>query len=470
MNDLFKNINISIIDTISIEAELSGKEVYLVGGFVRDLILNRRNKDIDIMVVGNGIDFAKLISKKLNKKLQIFKNFGTAMLKTENYDIEFVGARKESYSKDSRNPVVEQGTLVEDLSRRDFTINSLAISLNKKNYGEIIDLFSGRADIDKKIIRTPLDPKTTFHDDPLRMMRAARFASQLDFLVDKNNLEFIKSENKRIEIISKERINDELNKILMSKKPSVGLKVLKESGLLELILPEICDLQGIDEIEGKTHKDNFYHTLKVLDNICENTENLWLRWVALLHDVGKPKTKKFNKKIGWTFHGHEYVGSKMVDKIFRRLKLPLNEKLKYIKKLILLSSRPIVLSLENITDSAVRRLIFDAGDDIDDLLTLCEADITTKNEHLQKKYLNNFKIVREKIKIVEERDQIRNFQPPISGEEIMSSFGLKPCKEIGIIKEYIKEAILNGVISNSYDEAKELMYKKAKSLGLKINE
>ena len=470
MNDLFKNINISIIDTISIEAELSGKEVYLVGGFVRDLILNRRNKDIDILVVGNGIDFAKLISKKLNKKLQIFKNFGTAMLKTENYDIEFVGARKESYSKDSRNPVVEQGTLVEDLSRRDFTINSLAISLNKKNYGEIIDLFSGRADIDKKIIRTPLDPKTTFHDDPLRMMRAARFASQLDFLVDKNNLEFIKSENKRIEIVSKERINDELNKILMSKKPSVGLKVLKECGLLELILPEICDLQGIDEIEGKTHKDNFYHTLKVLDNICENTENLWLRWVALLHDVGKPKTKKFNKKIGWTFHGHEYVGSKMVDKIFRRLKLPLNEKLKYIKKLILLSSRPIVLSLENITDSAVRRLIFDAGDDIDDLLTLCEADITTKNEHLQKKYLNNFKIVREKIKIVEERDQIRNFQPPISGEEIMSSFGLKPCKEIGMIKEYIKEAILNGVISNSYDEAKELMYKKAKSLGLKINE
>ena len=470
MNDLFKNINISIIDTISIEAELSGKEVYLVGGFVRDLILNRRNKDIDVMVVGNGIDFAKLISKKLNKKLQIFKNFGTAMLKTENYDIEFVGARKESYSKDSRNPVVEQGTLVEDLSRRDFTINSLAISLNKKNYGEIIDLFSGRADIDKKIIRTPLDPKTTFHDDPLRMMRAARFASQLDFLVDKNNLEFIKGENKRIEIISKERINDELNKILMSKKPSVGLKVLKESGLLELILPEICDLQGIDEIEGKTHKDNFYHTLKVLDNICENTENLWLRWVALLHDIGKPKTKKFNKKIGWTFHGHEYVGSKMVDKIFRRLKLPLNEKLKYIKKLILLSSRPIVLSLENITDSAVRRLIFDAGDDIDDLLTLCEADITTKNEHLQKKYLNNFKIVREKIKIVEKRDQIRNFQPPISGKEIMSSFGLKPCKEIGIIKEYIKEAILNGVISNSYDEAKELMYKKAKSLGLKINE
>ena len=470
MNDLLKNINISIIDTISIEAELSGKEVYLVGGFVRDLILNRRNKDIDVMVVGNGIDFAKLISKKLNKKLQIFKNFGTAMLKTENYDIEFVGARKESYSKDSRNPVVEQGTLVEDLSRRDFTINSLAISLNKKNYGEIIDLFSGRADIDKKIIRTPLDPKTTFHDDPLRMMRAARFASQLDFLVDKNNLEFIKGENKRIEIISKERINDELNKILMSKKPSVGLKVLKESGLLELILPEICDLQGIDEIEGKTHKDNFYHTLKVLDNICENTENLWLRWVALLHDIGKPKTKKFNKKIGWTFHGHEYVGSKMVDKIFRRLKLPLNEKLKYIKKLILLSSRPIVLSLENITDSAVRRLIFDAGDDIDDLLTLCEADITTKNEHLQKKYLNNFRIVREKIKIVEERDQIRNFQPPISGEEIMSSFGLKPCKEIGIIKEFIKEAILNGVISNSYDEAKELMYKKAKSLGLKINE
>ena len=470
MNEFIKNINIPIIKLISEEATIRGIKTYLVGGFVRDIILKRKSKDIDVMVVGNGIDFALGISKKINKKLQVFKNYGTAMLKTKNYEVEFVGARKESYYKNSRNPKVEQGTLEEDLSRRDFTINSLAISLNKNNFGEIIDLFNGKNDINKKLIRTPLDPRITFHDDPLRMFRAARFASQLNFKIEKENLDFIFKEKDRIDIISKERINEELNKILMSNKPSVGFTGLKQSGLLEIILPEICDLEGIDEIEGKKHKDNFYHTLKVVDNICKNSENLWLRWVALLHDIGKAKTKKFHKKIGWTFHGHEYVGSKMVDKIFKRLKLPLNEKMKYVKKLIMLSSRPIVLSLENITDSAVRRLIYDAGNDIDDLLTLCEADITTKNEFLQKKYLNNFKIVREKIKIVDERDQIRNFQPPITGEEIMNSFNIKPCKEIGLIKEYIKESILNGKIGNSHKEAKKLMLKKGKSLGLIINE
>ena len=465
-----KNISLPIINIISKIAINNNIKIFLVGGFVRDIILERKSKDIDIMVLGDGIDFAKLVSKKINKKIQFFKNFGTAMLNNNDYEIEFVGARKESYLKNSRNPFVEQGTLEEDLSRRDFTINAIAISLNKNDFGTIIDLHNGINDIKRKMIRTPLDPQITYHDDPLRMFRAARFASQLNFDIEDENVNFIKKEKDRINIISKERISDELNKILMSKKPSVGFLALKKTGLLELVLPEICDLEGIDEIEGKKHKDNFYHTLKVVDNICENTNNLWLRWVALLHDIGKPKTKRFNKKIGWTFHGHEYAGSKMVDEVFKRLKLPLNEKLKYVKKLIMLSSRPIVLSMENITDSAVRRLIYDSGDDIDDLLTLCEADITTKNEFLQKKYLNNFKIVREKIEIVDERDQIRNFQPPINGEEIMNSFNLKPCKEIGIIKEFIKESILNGDIINSYEEARELMLKKGNDLGLKFNE
>jgi len=470
MNKLTPNINISIIKLISDIAEKENVETYLVGGFVRDLILERKSKDIDVLVIGNGIDFANTIAEKINGKIQVFKNFGTAMLKTTDYEIEFVGARKESYKSNSRKPIIEEGTLEEDLSRRDFTINTLAISLNKKKYGEIIDLFHGINDIKEKIIKTPLDPQVTFHDDPLRMFRAARFASQLNFNIDKGNIDFIKKEKNRIDIISKERINVELNKILMSKKPSIGFKALNDTGLLKIILPEICDLHGVDEVEGKKHKDNFHHTLKVVDNICQKTDKLWLRWVALLHDIGKPRTKKFHKIIGWTFHGHEYVGSKMVDRIFKRLKLPLNEKLSYVKKLVSLSSRPIVLSLENITDSAVRRLIYDAGEDIDDLLTLCEADITTKNEYLQKKYLNNFKIVREKIKLVEERDQIRNFQPPVSGEEIMNYFNLKPCKEIGIIKDFIKESILNGDINNTYDEARELMIKTGKNLGLNVNE
>ena len=465
-----QNINISIINLISDIAVKGNIEIYLVGGFVRDLILQRKSKDIDVLVIGNGIDFANVVAKKTNGKIQVFKNFGTAMLKTKDYEIEFVGARKESYNSDSRKPIIEEGSLEDDLSRRDFTINTLAISLNRNNYGEIVDLFDGINDIKRKIIKTPKDPQVTFHDDPLRMFRAARFASQLNFKIDKENVDFIKKEKNRIEIISKERINVEVNKILMSDKPSIGFKALNETGLLNIILPEIYDLHGVDEIEGKKHKDNFHHTLKVVDNICKKTNKMWLRWVALLHDIGKPRTKKFHKKIGWTFHGHEYVGAKMVDRIFKRLKLPLNDKLSYVKKLVSLSSRPIVLSLESITDSAVRRLIYDAGEDIDDLLTLCEADITTKNEYLQKKYLNNFKIVREKIKLVEERDHIRNFQPPVSGEEIMNYFNLKPCKEIGIIKDFIKESILNGDITNSYDEAKELMIKKGKTLGLSVNE
>ena len=465
-----QNINISIINLISDVAVKENIEIYLVGGFVRDLILQRKSKDIDVLVIGNGIDFANVVAKKTNGKIQVFKNFGTAMLKTKDYEIEFVGARKESYNSDSRKPIIEEGSLEDDLSRRDFTINTLAISLNRNNYGEIVDLFDGINDIKRKIIKTPKDPQVTFHDDPLRMFRAARFASQLNFKIDKENVDFIKKEKNRIDIISKERINVEVNKILMSDKPSIGFKALNETGLLNIILPEIYDLHGVDEIEGKKHKDNFHHTLKVVDNICKKTNKMWLRWVALLHDIGKPRTKKFHKKIGWTFHGHEYVGAKMVDRIFKRLKLPLNDKLSYVKKLVSLSSRPIVLSLESITDSAVRRLIYDAGEDIDDLLTLCEADITTKNEYLQKKYLNNFKIVREKIKLVEERDHIRNFQPPVSGEEIMNYFNLKPCKEIGIIKDFIKESILNGDITNSYDEAKELMIKKGKTLGLSVNE
>ena len=465
-----QNINIPIINLISDVAVKENIEIYLVGGFVRDLILQRKSKDIDVLVIGNGIDFANVVAKKTNGKIQVFKNFGTAMLKTKDYEIEFVGARKESYNSDSRKPIIEEGSLEDDLSRRDFTINTLAISLNRNNYGEIVDLFDGINDIKRKIIKTPKDPQVTFHDDPLRMFRAARFASQLNFKIDKENIDFIKKEKNRIDIISKERINVEVNKILMSDKPSIGFKALNETGLLNIILPEIYDLHGVDEIEGKKHKDNFHHTLKVVDNICKKTNKMWLRWVALLHDIGKPRTKKFHKKIGWTFHGHEYVGAKMVDRIFKRLKLPLNDKLSYVKKLVSLSSRPIVLSLESITDSAVRRLIYDAGEDIDDLLTLCEADITTKNEYLQKKYLNNFKIVREKIKLVEERDHIRNFQPPVSGEEIMNYFNLKPCKEIGIIKDFIKESILNGDITNSYDEAKELMIKKGKTLGLSVNE
>ena len=464
-----KRLNLDIIDIISnLSIELQIK-TFLVGGYVRDLILSRQSKDIDVLVIGDGISFAKEVKKKLDTmvNLQIFKNFGTAMIIYDGFEIEFVGSRKESYQQSSRNPSVTIGTFEDDISRRDFTINSIAISLNKNDKGKIIDLFGGLSDVKSGIIKTPKDPKITFYDDPLRMMRAVRFASQLNFKIKDSNLEIIKNDRERINIISKERINDELNKILLSPKPSIGFILLKKTGLLEIIIPELTKLEGIDEIEGKSHKDNFYHTLQVLDNICKNTDNLWLRWVALLHDIGKPKTKRYSKKKGWSFHGHEYVGSKMVFKIFKRLKLPLNNKLNYVKKLILLSSRPVILSSDEITDSAIRRLIFDAGDDIDELMTLCEADITTKNSKLEKKYLNNFKVVRKKIEDVENRDRVRNFQPPISGEFIMNYFGIKPCKEIGLIKEKIKEAILNGDINNDSAQATELMSKIGNEIGLK---
>ena len=464
-----KRLDLDIINIISdLSTELQIK-AFLVGGYVRDLILGRKSKDIDILIVGDGITFANEVKKKLYSKvdLQIFKNFGTAMIIYDGFEIEFVGSRKESYYKNSRNPSITVGTFEDDISRRDFTINSIAISLNKKDKGEIIDLYGGLSDLKNGIIKTPKDPKITFYDDPLRMMRAIRFASQLNFKIKDSNIKIIKNEKQRINIISKERISEELNKILLSPKPSIGFILLKNTGLLEIIIPELIKLEGIDEIEGKSHKDNFYHTLQVLDNICKNTDNLWLRWVALLHDIGKPKTKRYSRKKGWSFHGHEYVGSKMVFKIFKRLKLPLNHKLNYVKKLVLLSSRPVILSSDEITDSAVRRLIFDAGDDIDDLMTLCEADITTKNSKLEKKYLNNFKVVRDKIKDVEERDRVRNFQPPISGEFIMNYFGIKPCKEIGLIKEKIKEAILNGDINNDSAQATELMSKIGNEIGLK---
>ena len=391
------------------------------------------------------------------------------MFKYKNFEIEFVGTRKESYNKNSRNPQVSPGSLKDDLNRRDYTINTIGISLNKNSWGKVIDEFNGIDDLKNKVIRTPLEPKKTFSDDPLRMLRGARFASQLNFKIDKKSFDGLISEKDRIKIVSPERISEEINKIINTEKPSIGFKILESAGLLKIILPELTDLKGIEEIEGQKHKDNFFHTLEVLDNICNNTSNLWLRWAALLHDIGKAPTKKFVKKIGWTFHGHELKGSKMAYRIFKRLNLPLNNKLKYVQKIIYLSSRPIILSNNNITDSAIRWLIFDANEDLDDLLTLCEADITTKNPSRFKKYLNNFQIVREKIKIVEERDSIRNFQPPISGEEIMKYFKLKPSKEIGIIKEFIKNSILDGKIKNDKESAKLLMIEKGKSLGLKSN-
>ena len=458
--DFFKNLS-----RVSNENNI---ECYVVGGFVRDYFLKRKSKDIDIVVVGDGIFLAKKFAADLDKKIKvnIFKNFGTANLKYKNYEIEFVGARKESYSGDSRNPIIKPGSFHDDIDRRDFKMNSLAVSLNANNYGELIDYHNGLRDINEKIINTPLDSKLTFSDDPLRIFRAVRFASQLKFKIHENLIDSMSILRDRIKILNSERIVDELHKILMSNKPSLGFIILDKVGILELIIPELTNLKGIDEVEGQKHKDNFYHTLEVLDNICHSTKNLWLRWAALLHDIGKAPTKKFNKKVGWTFHGHEFEGSKMVYKLFKRLKMPLNDKMKYVQKLVLMSSRPIVLAKDYITDSAVRRLIFDANESVDDLMTLCEADITTKNINRYKKYHENFKTVRKKIIEVEERDHIRNFQPPVSGEEIMRTFNLKPCKTIGIIKENIKEAILDGVIENDYQQAYELMIKEGNKLGL----
>lgn len=441
---------------------------YIVGGYVRDRFLGRASTDMDVVCVGSGIKLAKAIANKLHPrpKVTTFKRFGTAMLKHNELEIEFVGARKESYRSDSRKPVVEDGSLEDDQNRRDFTVNAMAVSLNKDNYGTVIDPFDGLKHLEDKIIKTPLAPDQTFSDDPLRMMRAIRFATQLNFEVTPDTLASIQKNADRIRIVSMERVTTELNKIILSPKPSVGFKLLFDTGLLKIIFPEMQRLQGVDIISGKGHKDNFYHTLEVLDNLSQNTNELWLRWAAIMHDIAKPPTKRFDPKVGWTFHGHEVVGARMTPKIFKRFRLPLDHKMKYVQKLVRLHLRPISLTKENITDSAIRRLLFEADEDLEDLMMLCEADITSKNPRKVKRYLENYELVREKLKEIEERDHIRNWQPPISGEVIMSTFGIPPSRPVGIIKNNIKEAILDGDIPNNYDAAFEFMLTKGKELGL----
>ena len=469
--NLTQNKNFKLFKIISEVAENNSQTVFIVGGYVRDLLMKRESPtDIDFVTEGNGINLAKAVAKEINPKLNVsvFKNYGTAMFKHYGLDLEFVGARKESYAEDSRKPAVETGTLEDDQKRRDFTINALAISLNKDSFGELIDPFDGVSDIENKIIRTPLEPSQTYSDDPLRMMRAIRFASTLNFTIEEQSLESLKTEAERISIVSMERIMVEFNKIMLSEKPSVGLKLLEESGILSLIMPELTALKGIEEVEGQTHKDNFWHTLEVVDNISKHTENLWLRWAALLHDIGKAPTKKFVEGNGWTFHGHEFLGSKMVKSLFHRLKLPMGSDMKYVQKLVKLSSRPISLIDDGTSDSALRRLLFDSGEDLEDLFTLCKADITTKNSSKQARFKKNFEYVAVKIKEVEEKDQVRNFQPPISGEEIMELFNLKPGREIGILKEKVKEAILEGEIANDKTEARNYVIKEAELLGLNI--
>jgi len=460
-----------VFKIISQSADALSVDAYVIGGFVRDYLLERGNaKDIDIVAIGSGIELAQHVADNLpsKPKVQVFKTYGTAMLKHEDIEIEFVGARKESYTEDSRNPVVENGTLKDDQNRRDFTINALAIALNKSNFGQLLDPFNGVSDLDNGIIRTPLNPDITYSDDPLRMMRAIRFATQLNFTIEDDSSKAISKNKERINIITKERVVTELNKILESDKPSIGFIHLEKTGLLDYILPELTALKGVEDIEGQRHKDNFYHTLEVVDNICKTTDNLWLRWAALLHDIGKAPTKKFSERVGWTFHGHEFEGSKMVFHLFKRLKMPLNDKMKFVQKMVLMSSRPIALASEEVTDSAVRRLVFDAGDYVEDLMILCEADITTKNKKRYKRYHDNFKMVRQKITEVEQRDHIRNFQPPISGELIIQTFDIKPSKEIGMIKEAIKEAILDGEIPNEYQAAFDKMMLLGQKLGLKL--
>ncbi|RVT99874.1 HD domain-containing protein [Mucilaginibacter limnophilus] len=455
----------------TILSQLAGEQnlqIYAIGGFVRDILLKRPSKDIDIVVIGNGIAFAETVAKKLNVQLSVFKNFGTAMLRYHDLEVEFVGARKESYRRDSRKPIVEDGTLEDDQNRRDFTINALAISLHPDTFGEMLDPFGGVQHLEEKLIKTPLDPEVTFSDDPLRMMRAIRFATQLNFTIDEAAVEAIKKTADRITIISQERITDELNKIILSPKPSIGFNYLFDTGLLHKIFPQMVALYGVEYREGKGHKDNFYHTLQVLDNICETTDDLWLRWAAILHDIAKPPTKRFEPGHGWTFHGHEDKGARMVPKIFAQLKLPLNDRMKFVQKMVALHLRPIVLSQSIVTDSAVRRLLFEAGDDIESLMKLCKADVTTKNEYKVKKYRNNFELVQQKLKDVEERDNIRNWQPPVTGNDIMELFGIKEGREVGIIKNQIREAILEGEIPNNREAALEFTIYKGTQIGLKV--